>query len=111
MVAERPRSGTVRPREGGHPPLPLPGIDHPVALVDHRGGPSVRLIGACGEPGALKGARRVREAARGNGPAARLTSRPGPTSPTADFGDPRVRRGTPGPLRDRADLHGARRAR
>ena len=35
----------------------------------------------CGEPGALKGARRVREAARGNGPVERPAPRPGPTSP------------------------------
>ncbi len=27
---------TVRPGEGGHHPLPLPGIDHPVTLADHR---------------------------------------------------------------------------
>jgi hypothetical protein len=36
--------------------------------------------GTCGAPGALKGARRVREAVRGNGPAKRWRSRPGPTS-------------------------------
>jgi hypothetical protein len=39
-----------------------------------------RPHGACGAPGALNGARRVREAARRNGPAERPEPRPGPTS-------------------------------
>jgi NAD(P)-dependent dehydrogenase (short-subunit alcohol dehydrogenase family) len=34
-----------------------------------------------GEPDAVEAARPVREAGRGNGPAATLTPRPGPTSP------------------------------
>jgi hypothetical protein len=41
---------------------------------------TIGLSGACGEPGALKGARRVREAARGNGPALRAD-----TASRADF--------------------------
>ena len=35
--------------------------------------------GSCGEPGALRDARRVREAARRNGTVARLSPRSGPT--------------------------------
>ena len=49
--------------------------------------------GACGAPGARKRARRVREAARGNGPVERPAPRPGPTSPwqragVAEVADP-----------------------
>src|SRR2546430_10910443 len=33
MVAARPRQGTVRPGEGQHHTLPLPGIDHPLSLA------------------------------------------------------------------------------
>jgi hypothetical protein len=68
-------------------------------------------VDAGARPGALKGARRIREAARGNGSAARLTLRPGPTSPTADCADLRLPRRPPGPVRGRADLPGAHRAR
>jgi len=43
-------------------------------------------IGACGEPDALEGARPVRGAGRGNGPAERLAPRPGSTPPTGRSG-------------------------
>src|SRR2546429_6826713 len=33
MVAPRPRQGTVRPGEGQHHTLPIPGIDHPLSLA------------------------------------------------------------------------------
>ena len=42
---------------------------------------SARPSGACGAPGALRGARRVREATRRNGPVVTPAPRPGSTSP------------------------------
>ncbi|WP_304502970.1 group II intron maturase-specific domain-containing protein, partial [Candidatus Mycobacterium methanotrophicum] len=63
-----------------HDPIPLPRIGHPNALAAHRRrGTPRRRDGSCGEPGALRDARRVREAARRNGTAARLSPRSGPT--------------------------------
>jgi hypothetical protein len=41
---------------------------------------NARPSGACGEPGALSGARRVREAIRGNPPVVTPAGRPGSTS-------------------------------
>jgi hypothetical protein len=79
MVASKPAQGDVPSREGGHHPLPLPRLGHPLTLAVHRRGHPSSLTGACGEPGASKGACRVREAVRGNGPAARWAPRPGPT--------------------------------
>src|SRR5690349_6564418 len=84
MVAHRPGSGLVRPGEGQHHTLPIPGIGHPFSLARSRLTTSPSLVtGACGAPGALKGARRVREAARENGPANWLE-----TASRADFTDP-----------------------
>jgi hypothetical protein len=80
VVAGEPTQGTVSSGEGEHDPLPLPRVGHTFTPANHRRGhPARRLTGACGEPGALKDACRVREAVRGNRPAAQLAPRPGPT--------------------------------
>jgi hypothetical protein len=66
------------------PPLPLPRRGHPLALAKpRRGHHHSSLTGSCGEPGALKGARRVREAARDNGTATTTV-----TASRADFHRP-----------------------
>ena len=73
------RGRAVQPRLGNGHPLPIPGQQDPQPL--HSGQP--RLNGSDrGEPVASRGARRVRRAARGNGPAAMPTPRPVPTQPT-----------------------------
>ena len=36
MVADHPARADVRSREGGHDPLPLPRLGHPIALAVHR---------------------------------------------------------------------------
>src|SRR5439155_224897 len=58
--------------------------NHPLAVLLHQQQPSP---GACGEPGALSGARRVREAARRNPPVVTLTGRSGPTSLCSSGGE------------------------
>jgi len=81
-----------QPREGRHHPLPLPGRSHPHSLAGQGRGQPAAPCGTCGEPGALKGARRVREAARGNGPVERPEPRLGPTSPGSPAGNAPHRR-------------------
>jgi hypothetical protein len=71
------RDRVVQPRSSGSNPLPLPGRD-PRPLGRRRTAPDGRNHG---EPGASRGARRVRRAARGNGPAAMPAPRPVPTQP------------------------------
>ena len=65
-----------------HHALPLPGNSHPDSVARPRDEDTTQAPnGTCGAPGARKRARRVREAARGNGPVERPEPRPGPTSP------------------------------
>ena len=83
--------GSSQPTESGSParsqcrsPLPLP-RQH-TDPVGTPAGPSPRLAPAGkarGAPGALRGARRVRRAGRGNPPGKTLAGRPGPTQPTS----------------------------
>src|SRR5262249_50457298 len=79
-LAHRWRCRAVRSGQGQREALLLPGNPHPDTMAEHSMSQTTRPPGACGEPGALCGARRVREAAQGNPPAATLAGRPGPTS-------------------------------
>ena len=79
MVASQPGTATVQPRDSAHHALPIPGSSHPVPLAG-LGLRTSHPLGTCGEPGAQKRARRVREAVRENGPVERPAPRPGPTS-------------------------------
>jgi hypothetical protein len=82
VVATRPGTRAVRPRKGTHHALPLPGNSDPNTLADSwmRTKHEPRH-GTCGEPVALKGARRVRRAAWRNGLAATPVPRSRPTLP------------------------------
>jgi hypothetical protein len=99
MVACQRETGRVQSRHGAHHTLLLPGLAHPFSLAKHgmRATPARR---ACGAPGALKGARRVREAARRNGSAGRPEPRSGPTSHPRQRRDACLHRRSPG-LADR----------
>src|SRR4051794_36504164 len=83
IMAGQPRPDTAQPHHGRHQPLPLPGRSHPGPLasrrITHHGAPPWTY----GEPVAVKAARRVREAVRGNGPVERPAPRLGPTSQRA----------------------------
>ena len=81
LVAGHRGKDAVQPREGQHDALPVSGNSDPNSVADHgmRNNPGF-LSGACGAPVAVKAARRVREAVRGNGPVERPEPRPGPTS-------------------------------
>jgi hypothetical protein len=83
MVASRARDDTDRSVQDRYHPLPLPPVGHPDALAHHRRrGTPRHHDGSCGKPGGLRDARRVREAARRNGTAARPSPRSGPTFTT-----------------------------
>lgn len=63
----------------GHP-LSVAGEQHPHTLVQHRGNYGSRIaVAVRGAPDAMRVARPVRRAGRGNGPGAILAPRPGPT--------------------------------
>ncbi|WP_446685403.1 reverse transcriptase domain-containing protein [Kibdelosporangium aridum] len=80
MVASLGRETTVQPGESRHNPLPLPGNRDPNSLAVHEMRNHQPPYGTCGAPGAWRQARRVREAARGNGPVDKTA-----TAPRADF--------------------------
>ena len=80
IMAGQPQPGTAQPHHGRHQPLPLPGRSHPDTLAGHRIPSPASPPGTYGEPVAVKAARRVREAVRGNGPVERPEPRLGPTS-------------------------------
>ncbi len=89
-LAPGPRRATVpwRRHRHGHP-VPLPRLPHPdpVDTINHT---PVGAAAFRGEPVAVKVARRVRRAVRGNGAAAMPPPRPGPTqlAAVADRGRP-----------------------
>ena len=86
------RSDLDQPGSGNGQPLPIPGRDDPQPL------PANEHFRAAdrGEPGASRGARPVRRAAWGNGPAAMPTPRPRPTQPPCGPSCPALCRWGPG---------------
>jgi RNA-directed DNA polymerase len=81
LVAGHGGKNAVQPGEGTHHAVPIPGHSDPDSLARH--GMSRHhqdSDGTCGAPVAVKVARRVREAVRGNGPVERPEPRLGPTS-------------------------------
>ena len=72
--------GVVRPGQSQREALLLPGNEDRATMAEHSMRRNARPAGACGAPGALRGARRVREAIRGNPPMATPAGRPGSTS-------------------------------
>src|ERR1017187_1815123 len=101
-VAQRRGRGVVRPGESQRQALLLPGNEDRDTMAEHSMRQNTRPAGAWGAPGALRGARRVREAIRGNPPMATPAGRPGSTSRAPDGGErpsissPSQRRGEAG---------------